>query len=39
VDVREDKDRLEEMLKLSNGERKVPIIVEGGRVKIGYGGT
>jgi len=27
------------MLKLSNGRRDVPVIVENGKVKIGYGGT
>lgn len=30
---------LEEMLGHSQGQRKVPVIVEGGRVTIGYGGT
>jgi glutaredoxin len=39
VDVVEDKNRLQEMLKFSKGERKVPVIVEGERVKIGYGGS
>jgi len=27
------------MLKLSDGVRKVPVIVEGKKVQIGYGGT
>ncbi|MEI7590843.1 MAG: glutaredoxin-like UXV-star protein, partial [Deltaproteobacteria bacterium] len=27
------------MLQLSNGVRKVPVIVEAGKVTIGYGGT
>jgi len=27
------------MLKLSGGRRVVPVIVEGGHVKVGYGGT
>jgi len=27
------------MLKLSGGARKVPVIVEEGKVRIGYGGT
>jgi len=31
--------KLEEMLKFSDGERKVPVIVEGEKVTIGYGGT
>lgn len=39
MDVVEDKNRLQEMLKFSKGERKVPVIVEGERVKIGYGGS
>jgi glutaredoxin len=39
VDVLEDKDRLQEMLNLSNGVRKVPVIVKGKKVEIGYGGT
>jgi hypothetical protein len=30
---------LDEMLKFSNGARKVPVIVEGEKVEIGYGGT
>jgi glutaredoxin len=39
VDVVKDSDRLEEMLKFSNGARKVPVIVKGANVDIGYGGT
>jgi len=39
VDIREDKNMLEEMLKVSNGARKVPVIVDGEKVKIGFGGT
>jgi glutaredoxin 3 len=39
IDVLSDKTKLEEMLKLSGGARKVPVIVEGGKAKIGYGGT
>jgi len=30
---------MEEMLLLSKGVRKVPIIVEDGKVTIGYGGS
>jgi glutaredoxin len=30
---------LETMLKHSKGQRSVPVIVDGGRVTIGYGGT
>jgi glutaredoxin len=39
MDVREDKAMLEEMLKVSNGVRKVPVIVDGEKVQIGFGGT
>ena len=39
VDVKKDKDKLQEMLKFSNGTRKVPVIVKGENVDIGYGGT
>ncbi len=39
VDVANDKEKLEEMLKVSKGVRKVPVIVEGEKVEIGYGGT
>jgi len=37
--VKTDSGKLEEMLKLSGGVRKVPVILEGGKVIIGYGGT
>lgn len=30
---------MQRMLKLANGTRKVPVIVEDGKVTIGYGGT
>ena len=30
---------MDEMLKLAEGQRKVPVIVEGGKVTVGYGGT
>lgn len=39
VDVLSDKAGLQEMLKHSGGARKVPVIVEGGKTTIGYGGT
>jgi glutaredoxin len=39
MDVREDKNMLEEMLKVSDGVRKVPVIVDGEKVQIGFGGT
>ena len=39
VDVVNDKEKLEEMLKVSKGVRKVPVIVKGEKVEIGYGGS
>jgi hypothetical protein len=30
---------MDEMLKLTQGVRQVPVLVEEGRVKIGFGGT
>ena len=38
-DVKADKSKLKEMLEHSGGVREVPVILEGGKVKIGYGGT
>jgi glutaredoxin len=37
--VKVETGKLEEMLKFSGGVRKVPVIVEGEKVTIGYGGT
>jgi glutaredoxin len=37
--VKLDKAKLEEMLKFSKGARNVPVIVEDGKVSIGYGGS
>ena len=39
VDVVSEPDKLKEMLKFSKGVRKVPVIVEGKKVEIGYGGS
>lgn len=39
VDVESDPKRMEEMLALSGGRRQVPVIVEGDRVTVGYGGA
>jgi glutaredoxin len=39
VDVAQQPEKLEEMLEFSNGVRKVPVIVQGDKVEIGYGGT
>jgi len=38
-DVHEDPAQLEEMMKYSKGGRQVPVIVAGGKVTIGHGGT
>jgi len=38
-DVEKDSKKLEEMLRYSSGTREVPVIVEGGKAKIGYGGS
>jgi glutaredoxin len=37
--VKKDAKALERMLEYSKGQRRVPVIVEGGRVTIGFGGT
>jgi glutaredoxin 3 len=37
--VREDPAQLDEMLKLSGGQRRVPVLVQEGKVTIGFGGT
>jgi len=37
--VESDSKKLEEMLKVSGGRREVPVVVEGGKAKIGYGGS
>jgi glutaredoxin len=38
-DVLTDPENLEDMLKLTQGVRKVPVLVEGGQVQLGYGGS
>ncbi len=38
-DVTVDSQAMEEMLRLTNGNRRVPVVVEGGRVSIGFGGS
>jgi glutaredoxin 3 len=37
--VKKSPQDLAEMLRHSGGQRDVPVIVEGGRVTIGYGGS
>jgi hypothetical protein len=39
LDVLSDKALLDEMLGLTRGGRRVPVIVEEGKVTIGYGGS
>ncbi len=38
IDVLSDPDKLGRMMKYSDGMRKVPIIVEGDKVSIGFNG-
>jgi glutaredoxin len=38
-DVVQDPKNLEEMLKFSQGVRKVPVLVEGGRSTVGFRGS
>jgi glutaredoxin len=38
-DVVQNPGLLDEMLQVSNGKRQVPVILDGERVQIGYGGT
>jgi hypothetical protein len=38
-DVKEDAQAMAEMLQLTQGNRKVPVLVEGETVSIGFGGT
>ena len=35
----EDEEALERMLKLANGRRQVPVIIEDGKVTVGFGGS
>jgi hypothetical protein len=37
--VLEDEQALERMLQLSKGRRQVPVILEAGKVSIGFGGS
>lgn len=39
INVKKDQAELDRMLKLTGGRRQVPVIVEAGRVTIGFGGT
>jgi hypothetical protein len=39
LNVLEDEQALERMLKLAKGCRQVPVILEAGKITIGYGGS
>jgi len=39
VDVKKDRKAMERMLGFSKGARDVPVIVDNGKVSIGFGGT
>ncbi|HAO93169.1 MAG TPA: hypothetical protein DCR11_04630 [Deltaproteobacteria bacterium] len=39
MNVNASPENMERMMKLSKGSRNVPVIVEGGMVVVGYGGT
>jgi len=39
VDVKKDRKAMEQMLEFSKGARDVPVIVDNGKVSIGFGGT
>lgn len=39
INVKKDRVELDRMLALTGGQRQVPVIVEDGRVTIGFGGT
>jgi glutaredoxin 3 len=39
INVKKDPAELERMLALTKGQRRVPVIVEDGKVTIGFGGT
>jgi glutaredoxin 3 len=39
VDVKKDRKAMERMLEFSKGARDVPVIVDNGKVSIGFGGT
>jgi glutaredoxin len=39
LNVQKDSKAMDRMLEFSKGEREVPVIVENGKVSIGFGGT
>jgi hypothetical protein len=38
-DVKEDDQALAEMLEVTHGNRRVPVMVEGEKISIGFGGS
>jgi hypothetical protein len=38
-DVKLDAQAMDEMLRLTQGDRRVPVMVEGEKISIGFGGT
>jgi hypothetical protein len=38
-DVKKDAEAMKRFLQLSGGERRVPLIVEGTRISVGFGGS
>jgi hypothetical protein len=38
-DVKKDPEAMKRFLELGAGQRRVPLIEEGGRISIGFGGT
>jgi len=39
INLHDQPDKVEEMLRLSGGKRQVPVIVEGDKVSVGFGGS
>ena len=39
INVKTDRSGLDRMLQFSDGQRQVPVIVDEGKVTIGFGGT
>ena len=39
INVKKDRAELDRMLTITGGRRQVPVIVEGGTVTVGFGGT
>jgi hypothetical protein len=39
VNVKKDRESLDRMLALTGGRREVPVIADGDRITIGFGGT